>query len=138
MEFYIRCGRPRYQLIIDQAARLQEFYPELDGLRKVTFSKSTISMILHGRRVMLPDPMWVACFVLCCQRLAVASGHLPADPGRTTLPGWQAALSQANDHARSLGLPVRHSPSPSPRPPAGMIEGTAAPESAAPGSIRAD
>jgi hypothetical protein len=108
---YNAYGCPRYKLIIKLAPHLKDLYPELANVgQEVTFSKSTISMILNGRRAMLPDPLWVACFVLCCQHLAVASGHLLIDPGRGSLPHWQALLGEAEDQARRLGLPVRQGP----------------------------
>ncbi|GAA2590758.1 hypothetical protein SMC26_06320 [Actinomadura fulvescens] len=107
--FYADCGRPRYKLIIELAPRLPGLYPDLENVT-TTFSKSALSENLHGRRETMPDPAWLACFVLCCQRLGFESGHLAKDPGRASLLDWQRRLSEAEDEARRLGLPVRPGP----------------------------
>jgi hypothetical protein len=104
---YVACGRPRPKWMADEAEEVRRDYPELANVPPPGFSKSTISMVLNGRRGMLPDPFWVTYFVLCCQRLGHASGRLAADPGRKTLYGWQATLIELEDKARRLGLPVR-------------------------------
>ncbi|GAA2624896.1 hypothetical protein SMC26_18505 [Actinomadura fulvescens] len=125
--FHRDCGRPRYRRIVAELPLVLKAYPQLRIAETVSFSKSAISEILNGRRHGLPDPIWVACFVLCCQRLAAASGRLPSDPGRSTLPRWQAALRKAEDKAERLGLPVRHGchPSASPSPPAAVPQNPA-------------
>ena len=110
--FYVHCGSPSYTRIIEMAPRLGHIYPDLYGLASLTmtFSKSSLSENLHGRRQTLPDPVWVSCFILCCQRLGFEAGRLRTDPGRGGLPGWQDRLREAENEARMLGLPLRRGP----------------------------
>lgn len=109
--FYTDCGSPRYRLIVTMSQRLNELYPNphrWDSLP--TFSPSALSETLNGHRRALPEPGWVTSFVLCCQRIAYETGHLPSDPGRSSLDHWQTLLRQAEAESERLGLPGRPGP----------------------------
>jgi hypothetical protein len=107
--FYADCGSPKPKEIVQMAQRLQEIYSDDHGLRSLstTFSTTGISETLNGYRKTLPDPVWVACFILCCQRLAYEAGTYTHDPGRSSLPAWQSMLKDAENDAKRLGLPLR-------------------------------
>jgi hypothetical protein len=119
------CGRPPYKKLNDISKGLTQRDPAFPGggPRLPELSKTALSEILTGKRRGLPSADWVASFVLSCQRYAAMVGISP-DPGRATLPGWQARLRGAqadaggkarNGYAATSPLPVLVSVSLPPR-----------------------
>ncbi|WP_157995650.1 hypothetical protein [Thermomonospora amylolytica] len=104
-DHHLACGAPPYRSVVEVARRLPELYP--DALKDRTLprlSVATISAILTGQRVGLPDPEWVAAFVLACQRRAFETCVLVSDPGPEVLPRWMDWYRQAQAEMRSVGM----------------------------------
>ncbi|MFC5750855.1 hypothetical protein [Actinomadura rugatobispora] len=92
-DFRRACGRPslrKMERLSEQVAETQR----RAGRDLPSLSLATLSNVLNGRRSGPPDWRWVATFVLTCQRYAVKAGLIPADPGESTLPQWNAMLQE--------------------------------------------
>ncbi|MBT2207222.1 MULTISPECIES: hypothetical protein [Actinomadura] len=94
---HIQHGQPPLPQILRTLKRLPELYTDFAGAADGTGLSSTanIQKIIMGSHHSLPSAVQLSRLILAFQHLAWADGVLRSNPGLSTLPGWQALLSEA-------------------------------------------
>jgi hypothetical protein len=93
-EHHHRCLKPHYRDLAEISRQLRELYPDFGGDLQ-PLSVTAISEILAGKR--LPQPGWLASFVLACEvSRAQTTGRPGHPPGVGSLSQWYIALGAAH------------------------------------------
>ncbi|WP_067449855.1 hypothetical protein [Actinomadura macra] len=93
---YILHGQPTFAKISETVERLRTLYPDYRAEDCTGLSSpANIYKIIMGRHGSLPTTPQLSRLILAFQHLAWVERVIRDDPGTSTLPGWQALLSQA-------------------------------------------
>jgi tetratricopeptide (TPR) repeat protein len=90
-------------------------YAELERASNHVLKKSTVSDILQGKRLKIPQWSRVAAFIAACRKLAEETGLDPMQLG--TIEGWREAYSDAREGRINPDFPGLADPPPVPAPP---------------------
>lgn len=93
--FHVHCGEHHQDVVAATLRQIRDLYPEYRGEIPSGLSPINIYKLLREHHGTLPSSAQVSVLVLAFQYLAYRAHVRNRDPGCTTLPEWQALLSQA-------------------------------------------